>query len=455
MKIKKSIFTKLIASFVLYAVAITLTFIFCMFLSITFMGNGNAANVRPDNIIDENGNVINLDIAKKIGGWVEELDENYNVVSVYGDKLTDNTSYTAKEIFDLTSAYGNTKYIGFFVQPKKSSKKFLCMYDRDVMELTPTIIINKTDDYLRPDISLLFFPLSIIEILLISLYLKRKIKKPLDQIIEGMLRLKSGDNSTLINIKTEAEFEKIIETFNSMAKDLQAEKAEKEELTKKKNQMLLELSHDIKTPVATIKSYANALEAGLVPEEKTKDIYRIIDSKANRVHKLTDDMFMMLKMDNTEYKIYPETINLSEYLRQLCAEYYDEITEAGFDFIIDIPERKIIANIDTEMFSRVVGNLLSNARKHNNTGNTVKVMLSEENERITLAVCDNGEEIDKNFANQMFNAFSRGDKARKSDGGAGLGLAISKLIISKHDGKLEYSYRDNQNIFEVILPNIR
>ena len=324
MKLKKSIFTKLIGSFILYAVTTVLTFILCLLLSIVFIGEGDISRVRPDKVIDENGNVANLDTAQKMGGWVEELDGEYNVISIYGEKQSEETSYTHEDILEITSAYGKTEYIGFFVQPENSSKRFLCIYDRDVMQLNPTVILN---DLNTPDIFWLFFPLSILEILLISFYLKKKIKNPLDKIVEGMESLKSGNDNARINIRTEAEFEKIVDTFNAMAEELLTEKIEKEQLTKKKNQMLLELSHDIKTPVATIKSYANALEAGLVPEEKTKDTYRIIDAKVNRVQKLTDDMFMMLKMDNPDYKLSPEAVNLSEYLRQLCAEYYEEITE--------------------------------------------------------------------------------------------------------------------------------
>ena len=448
MKIRKSIFTKLIGSFILYAVATVLTFILCLLLSVVFIGEGDLNRVRPDNIVDENGNVINLDIAQKIGGWVEELDSSYNVINIYGEKQSEETSYTNEDILALTSAYGKTEYIGFYVQPENSSKRFLCIYDRDVMQLNYTVVLNETN---TPDVFWLFFPLSILEILLISLYLKKKIKNPLDKIVEGMESLKSGDDNARIDIRTEAEFEKIVDTFNVMAKQLQTEKTEKEELTRKKNQMLLELSHDIKTPVATIKSYANALEAGLVPEEKISDTYRLIDAKANRVHKLTDDMFMMLKMDNPDYRINPETVNLCEYLRQLCAEYYDEITEAGFEFVIDIPENEINAEIDTDLFSRVVGNLLSNAKKYNKTGDTISVKLSAENNKISLTVSDNGSEIDKAFAEQMFSAFSRGDKARKTDGGTGLGLAISKIIVEKHGGTLNYSRKGNENVFEVIL----
>lgn len=435
--------------FLLYAVAIVATFVVCLVIDAAVLGDGNPENIMPNSIVDESGNIANLEIAGKIGGWVEELDEGYNVTAVYGEKQTVNTAYTAAELLDLTSPYGKSEFIGFFLQRSKAQKTFLCLYPRSVMSVNPSVIINSTDLNTVPVLGIMFLPLAIIEIVLISLYLKKKIKKPLDVIVEGMERLKSGNDSARISVRTEAEFEKIVDTFNVMSENLQREKTEKEQLTRKKNQMLLELSHDIKTPVATIKSYANALEAGLVPEEKITDIYRIIDAKANRVSKLTDDMFMMLKMDNPEYKLNLETVNLSELLRQLCAEFFDEITGSDFRFDVDIPEMEIRTEIDTDLFSRVVGNLLSNAEKYNKTGDAISVRLSENNAAVVLTVSDNGCEIDKALAKQMFNAFSRGDNARKTDGGTGLGLAISKIIAEKHGGNICYRRDDGWNVFEV------
>lgn len=449
MKLKKSIFTKLIGSFILYAITTVLTLILCLLLEMVVISEGDPNSIIPDNIIDEEGNIVNFDIAQKLGGWVEELDENYNVINTYGEKSTTDTYYTSEQLLDITSSNGKSEYIGFYIPREKVDKRFLCFYHRDIMRLNPTLIINKVGFYAEPDVNFLFFPLSILQIILISLYLKKKIKNPLDKIVEGMESLKSGNHNARIDIQTEAEFEKIVDTFNVMAEQLQNEKTEKEQLTQKKNQMLLELSHDIKTPVATIKSYANALEEGLVPKEKTQEIYRIIDAKVNRVQKLTDDMFMMLKMDNPDYRLNLETINFCEYLRKLCAEFYDEITEEGFDFVIDISEDEMKVDIDTNLFSRVVGNLISNAKKYNKTGNRISVKLSEKNKKVCLAVCDNGNEIDQAFAEQMFQAFSRGDKARKTDGGTGLGLAISRIIVEKHGGTLEYARKGDENVFEV------
>lgn len=281
------------------------------------------------------------------------------------------------------------------------------------MSIEATIILNDIEKFGTPDISFMFFPLAVIEMALICLYLKKKIKRPLVSIVEGMERLKSGDDRARINLKTEAEFEQIVDTFNVMAHQLATERSEKEQLTQKKNRMLLELSHDIKTPVATIKSYARALADGLVPQERITDTYQIIDAKANRVQRLTEDMFTMLKMDNPDYRLNVETVDLCEHLRQLCAEYYDEVTQSGFEFRIDIPEIAINAEVDSDLIMRVMSNLISNAAKYNKIGRTIAVSICAENERMTLAVSDDGEEIDEVFARSMFNAFPAVTKQEK------------------------------------------
>ncbi len=452
MRLRKSIFTKLIGCFILYVIIMVITFVLCMLLDVLVMSKGNPVGIYPVGILDENGDVADLEAIQNIGGWVEELDGNYRVVRIYGEKKTDAESYSTDELLALTSAFGQTEYIGFFIQPEDRSSKYLCIYSRDVMNINVTLLLNNTERNGALNFSLLFFPISILEIVLISLYLKRKIKKPLDQIIAGMESLKSGDSGARIQIKTEAEFEKIIDTFNLMARQLEEEKAKGELLTQKKNRMLLELSHDIRTPIATIKSYANALEEGLVPEEKMQNVYRIIDGKANRVQKLSEDMFMMLRMDNADYRPHLESVELCEFLRQLCAEYYDEITEAGYTFIVSIPDAPLPVSLDTDLFARVVENLLSNAQRYNRTGKEIAVALQSECGKALLTVSDDGQEIDEVFAGQIFHAFSRGDQARKTDGGTGLGLAISRIIVEKHGGSIEYCRRDGKNVFVVELP---
>ena len=147
-----------------------------------------------------------------------------------------------------------------------------------------------------------------------------------------------------------------------------------------------------------------------------------------------------------------ETVNLCVLLRQLCVEYYDEITEAGFDFVIDIPDMEIPVSADVDLLSRVISNLLSNALRYNKSGKVIAVSMSGESGKAVLSVSDDGEEVDRAFAGQMFHAFSRGDFSRKTDGGTGLGLAISRIIMEKHGGSIGYCRRDGKNVFAAMLP---
>lgn len=174
MKIGKSIFTKLMVSFILYAVLVVVTLILCLMLEAVVVGDGSPVSSQPYSLIDDNGEPVNLDIAEKIGGWAEELDESFNVINVYGEKKSPEYFYSQEDMLNITSPGGNTAYVGFYITPKSSPKRFLCLYDRSVMEIRPTMIVNGFAEYDAPDITWIFLPLAAGEILLISLYLKMK-----------------------------------------------------------------------------------------------------------------------------------------------------------------------------------------------------------------------------------------------------------------------------------------
>ncbi|MCM1237447.1 MAG: HAMP domain-containing histidine kinase [Ruminococcus flavefaciens] len=482
--IKQRIFTKLIGSFFLFLVIVLMTFAACVMLEAVSIGDGTIESLMPSNFIDDEGNVKNMDAVAKLGGWVEELDLDYRVIKVYGEKKTKMQQYTQDDIYELTAItemqISQTKRAVQFYMGKRTSEKdekdkdreneikeyigfihrvadsyFLCIYSRAVIEVNTTLILNGDDTskaYSQSNRFLvLFFTALLLEVLLFSLYLRKKIKNPLDRLVRGMERIRSGESGVMMDIKTEAEFEQIVDTFNMMTAELEWQKQENARLIAQKNQMLLELSHDIKTPIATIKSYANALEAGLVPSEKQKTYHHTIDVKADRVQMLAEEMFFMLKMDNPDYHLTVKRVNVCEFLRTICAEYYDEIEEAGFHFAIEIPEEKFWVDLDEKLFARVVENLLSNARKYNKTGNRIGVSCVQYDAEICIRVADDGEPIDSVLAKQMFSAFVRGDKTRKSDGGTGLGLAISKIIVEKHGGTITYLREANNNVFIITI----
>ena len=459
-KFKWGIFQKLVISYIVFAVATVIIFFICLMMAATGMSEGDVETLSPYTIIDKNGTINNLNTVTNMGGWIEELDAEYRVVAVHGTKLTPQEQYTPGEICELTSAnpYTDLEYIGFIQYVEGQQKYYMIVYERKVMQVSTTVQLDALGRYGTAKWSyvfdgvllLLFFGICI----LISLYLRKKIKRPLDALIDGMERVKAGEPEVVVEVQTEAEFEQIIDTFHVMVQQLEKEKQEKEALVQKKNQLLMELSHDIKTPIATIKSYANALEAGLVPEEKKSNYYHTIDQKANRLQTLAEDMFLMLKMDYADYKLQVEAVDICELLRKICAEYYEEIEAAGFSFEIEIPERACVVPLDARLFTRVIANLLTNALKYNQTGNQIVLRGKAGTtgmEAFQIEVEDDGEPIAKEAAAHLFDAFMRGDRARSTDGGTGLGLAIAKAIVERHGGSIGYEAMEQGNRFRVVL----
>lgn len=453
-RIKKGIFQKLIVSYIVFSIVLLIGFIGSLLISAATITSGDTDALSPYMVVDSEGNITNLEAVTNLDGWIEELDEDYNLIHVYGEKKTEQTKYTQEEIYYITRLMqGDEKeYIGF-INPVVSKKRyFLVMYATNVMQVETTVMLDLTSsgsNQWAVFLLVIFGMIYLASCLFLSLYLRRKIKKPLDKLIDGMEQVQDGKTDIALNFKTEAEFEKIRDAFNGMANQLEQEKKEKQEAIRKKNHLILELSHDIKTPTATIKSYANALEAGLVPTEKIQDYYHTIELKADRITNLSEDMFTLLKMENPDYILQLAKVDLSELLRKICVEYYEEIADAGFEFDIDIPEQVCMVQLDARLFTRVISNLLTNAKKYNRAGEYVGLMMQPKEDGFQIDVLDDGEALDAELVTDLFEAFVRGDKARKSDGGTGLGLAISRAIVQKHGGSIEYQRVDDKNCFRV------
>lgn len=461
---KIGIFGQLIIGYIVFAVLIVGSILACILITIFGITGGNVNSVVPYELVDDKGNISDLSSFEKMGGWIEKLDRDYQVIQIFGDKKDDAMSYTQETIYKYlqTDNYidakdPRTKYRGFMktVEQNDSIVYYLLKVDRNAYQITYNIIISK-DTFSNWYVSgiILFILFFVVNCSLLSLYLSRKIKKPLKAITNGMEKVKIGEEQVRLEFKAQVEFEEIKDTFNMMMYRLENEKSLKEENERKKKSMLLNLSHDIKTPVATIKSYANALDAGLVEEDKKSIYYKTIDAKANRVSNLIEDMFTMLKMDSVDYSLSVQPENICELVREICVEYYEEIVKNGIAFHITIPEEKLIAKVDKRLFQRVISNLIANGLKYNTEGTGIWVSIEYQNQQIIILIEDDGTFVENGIRISLFDAFVRGDASRKSDGGTGLGLAISKAIIEKHKGTIQYIKKEGRNCFLVIVSQV-
>ncbi|MBP3489583.1 MAG: HAMP domain-containing histidine kinase [Roseburia sp.] len=447
-----SIFGKLIGSYFLFAAVAVITVLVYGVVQLLAFSGGDIDQMNPGALVAEDGTLGSLDVVYRCGGWVECLDEQYRVTRVFGEKQTPQQGYTERELLEATALKneGNDYWV-FWESYDKGS--YLFVFPTEAMKLTFTFELEASDMEGAGNAMLAAMVLMLIaEGVLVSLYIYWKIKKPLKQTVEGMQKVTLGKQRVHLSFRAEGEFTEIQDAFNLMIDRLEAEQSEKEKLQKDRQQMLLELSHDLKTPLATIKSSAAALMEGVVAEEEKARYYQTIAAKSDRVNTMADDMFTMLKMESSDYKPTLIRMDFCELVRQICVEHYEEMEQADFSVQIEIPEEPIWVLADEKLLARVAANFITNAVKYNKTGKEISVTVKRERDEAVLVVADDGTRIEESVQQSMFLAFVRGDASRSTSGGTGLGLAIAGGIARKHGGEVGYLYEQGENKFFLRLP---
>lgn len=218
---------------------------------------------------------------------------------------------------------------------------------------------------------------------------------------------------------------------------LEEEKEHQLEYERKRNLLLSDIAHDIKTPITTICGYSKALAEGVVQEERRQAYLDTIYSKSMRMDELVTLLFEYVKLGSEGYMLDRKPCNLAELLRECVALVYADFEGRGMEVVLEIPEENVSYEIDRLQMSRAIGNLLTNAARYGRKGGRVLVRLQDE----VITVADDGEQIDSVLAEHIFEPFARGDKARSTKGGTGLGLGIASQIVKMHGGRLELDCR--------------
>ena len=235
----------------------------------------------------------------------------------------------------------------------------------------------------------------------------------------------------------------------------QKQEEARQEFDRKRNLLLSDIAHDLRTPITTISGYAKAINDGMITDkEKQKEYLDIIQSKSKRMNDLIELLFEYVKIDSEGFKLEKEEYDLIELLRENAALMYTDIEDAQMEFVIDIPEECQIVEVDKLQFSRVITNLLVNAIRHNEENTIIKLSLKKYPGLVIIDIADNGREIPKDIQENIFEPFSRGDKSRNSKGGTGLGLSIAQKIINMHGWEinLNTNYPEYTKAFEIKVP---
>lgn len=256
-----------------------------------------------------------------------------------------------------------------------------------------------------------------------------------------------------------ASFSKSFSEVELKLKDIQLEIIESKhlasQLESKKNDLVMYLAHDLKTPLTSVIGYLTLLEEcpELSQSQRAKFTGIALD-KAYRLEQLITEFFEITRFNMSTVQLQKNRIDLNMMMEQIADEFYPMLSEKGLRIDIDMPER-ILMYADSDKLARVVDNLLKNAVNYSYENSSIIIGSRIRNGRVIIKFRNQCDEIPKEKLDVIFDKFFRMDSSRSSQtGGSGLGLAIAKQIVELHGGTIKASSNSEYTDFTVILPYI-
>ena len=292
-----------------------------------------------------------------------------------------------------------------------------------------------------------------VALILIAAYFhsKGKVRQSVTQIshlIHDFMDADTGSTDIFPKEYTEISMQ-MVEIKDVMQKHEQRLKEE----ASRKNDLIAYLAHDLKTPLTSIIGYLSLLdEAPDMPDEQKVKYVHITLDKANRLEKLINEFFEITRYNLQQIQLEKETIDLYYMLVQMTDEFYPLLQSHGNRAELHIDERMTVYG-DAVKLARVFNNILKNAIAYSYPETTIKIWAKQRNATIDIHFQNKGKTIPSHKLNSIFEKFFRLDEARTTNtGGAGLGLAIAKEIISLHGGSITAESEKEVTTFTVSLP---
>ncbi len=292
----------------------------------------------------------------------------------------------------------------------------------------------------------IMFIIVILTNLLLSSWITKTILRPLDMLKKGTRKIRNGDLEFEIDYKKTDEFGEVCDDFNKMKKQLQLSEESRNKYEEYRKEIINGVSHDLRTPLTSIKGYVEGLQDGIASTpEKKKRYYNAIHTRALDIEKMINSLSSLSSIENKEYKYKFERTEMNEYMKTTLDFYRQEFQSKNIK-INFISKTNVHVNLDKVEFKRVFDNLFENTFKYGKKENPIiDISLIKKNNYIILTYKDNGKGVEEKELENIFLDFYRGDIARtKPENGSGLGLSITKRIIEGHKGTI--NARNNKGL---------
>ena len=419
-------FIFLIASIIIVPLLLTMIISFIMFISLM-----QDIEIKQDNEImhwvvstlHKTRNIEDVyDMTKNIPQGIDivVLDEQNKVLTSSISIVKKGMTYLPEDLLSkLSRDYPERSqtYDPFFITGKENAKLLMSISQDTHLLLRPF--------YLFRWVFILFFILLISSSVVGTMFLG-SFRRSIMKLEEATKRVAKGDLDFCLKPQGKDEIASLTQSFDSMRAKLKEEYA-------KRSRFLMAVSHDLSTPLTSIKGYVEAIKDGLA--ENTIDLTQYLSIISGRVDMLEtriNELIEFVRMETGEWKLKLQEVRLKDFIHLAVTIYKEDamIFKRGFDYTIDIPDN-INVSIDQNLCLRALENLFHNAIRYTKENEEIRFKAVQKDKEIHLIIHDHGEGIPQKDLNHIFDPFFQGNKLNNQKG-FGLGLSIVKSIISAH-----------------------
>lgn len=375
--------------------------------------------------------------AKK--AWIQILDEDGS--EIYSYRLPEQVQkkytpldaiqmYKYKEVDGETTVFAsgkeiNQKYYSYFIGiVDRNIGKYVLSYDyRTIFQIFKVGSVT-------------FIIVDGLIALMIGYFFSKRLAKPVNSLIEGIKRLANKEYN--LNYEPKGIYKDVFYNVNYLSNELRVNENERKKLDKMKEEWISNISHDIKTPLASILGYAEMMKDAeyCFSLEEMMEYAEIIESKSLYIKEVIEDLNLTTRLKSKELTLNTKTINMVTLLRNMVIDILNDAKYADRHIEFQCNQETILSDVDEILIRRAINNLIYNAIVHND--NNVKIVVRiEKKERIHITIQDDGKGIQKQELDRIFDRYYRGTNTGELHKGSGLGMAIANDIVKAHHGEIK------------------